>query len=171
MNPNLFTGKLYDGNAIGSTQRKLDSKFRQIVHDEIFKSDIEKYKESVSTKYHKPNEPLTLQRPIEKLYVSKSDRLVYVHSRKCSSARVLPPCCNDRPIGDRCRPESPSVQTARSTLRRGVVIARWICPCSQHWKPGRRIGGSRISGARRSHWVADSCMPNRAAVRLWKRRS
>lgn len=73
MNPNLFTGKLYDGNAIGSTQRKLDSKFRQIVHDEIFKSDIEKYKESVSTKYHKPNEPLTLQRPIEKLYVSKSD--------------------------------------------------------------------------------------------------
>ena len=73
MNPNLFTGKLYDGNAIGSTQRKLDSKFRQIVHDEIFSSDIEKYKKSVSTQYHKPNEPVTLRRPIEKLYVSKSD--------------------------------------------------------------------------------------------------
>jgi len=73
MNPNLFTGKLYDGNAIGSTQRKLDSKFRHIVHDEIFRSDIEKYKKSVSTQYHKPNEPITLQRPIEKLYISKSD--------------------------------------------------------------------------------------------------
>ena len=73
MNPYLFTGKLYDGNAIGSTQRKLDSKFRQIVHDEIFSSDIEKYKKSVSTQYHKPNEPVTLRRPIEKLYVSKSD--------------------------------------------------------------------------------------------------
>lgn len=73
MNPNLFTGKLYDGNAIGSTQRKLDSKFRKIVHDEIFSSDIEKYKKSVSTQYHKPNEPVTLHRPIEKLYVSKSD--------------------------------------------------------------------------------------------------
>jgi hypothetical protein len=73
MNPNLFTGKLYDGNTIGSTQRKLDSKFRHIVHDEIFRSDIEKYKKSVSTQYHKPNEPVTLQRPIEKLYISKSD--------------------------------------------------------------------------------------------------
>lgn len=73
MNPNLFVGKLFDGNHIGSVQRHQDTKFRKIVQDNIFNKDVEEFKKLANHQYVKPNQPVTLVKPVERVYLSKSE--------------------------------------------------------------------------------------------------
>lgn len=73
MNPNLFVGKLFDGNKIGPLQRHQDTKFRKIVQHNIFNKDVEEFKKLANHKYSKPNEAVTLVKPVERLYLSKSE--------------------------------------------------------------------------------------------------
>lgn len=73
MNPNLFVGKLYDGQRISSNQRHQDGVMRSIVQNNIWRQDIEDFKKEVNHKYKKPNEPLTLVKPVHKVFITKND--------------------------------------------------------------------------------------------------
>lgn len=73
MNPNLFVGKLFDGNKIGPLQRHQDTKIRKIVQHNIFNKDIEEFKKLANHQYSKPNEAVTLVKPVERVYLSKSE--------------------------------------------------------------------------------------------------
>jgi hypothetical protein len=76
MDPNRFIGKMYDG------QKKdvsvFDSKKTKLIQQKIFNERHKEYNSQNKYQFTKPNFTVTLQKPVQTLYLNKSDA---VHSQ------------------------------------------------------------------------------------------